>query len=140
MCKIKINNVLLAEDDEDDVHLFKTVLAELNQDILVTVTTDGNLLMAFLNQATTLPEMIFLDLNMPNKNGFECLREIRGNEKWNSIKIFVLSTSTRPQHIEDSYKGGADLYLTKPTSYTQFKNMIEKCLVNNWEGLKHTIH
>lgn len=140
MCKIKINNVLLAEDDEDDVHLFTTVLAELNQDILVTVTTDGNLLMAFLNQATTLPEMIFLDLNMPYKNGFECLSEIRGNEKWNSIKIFVLSTSTQPQHIEDSYKGGADLYLAKPTSYTQFKNMIEKCLVNNWEGLKHTIH
>lgn len=140
MCKIKINNVLLAEDDEDDVYLFTTVLAELNQDILVTVTTDGNLLMAFLNQATTLPEMIFLDLNMPYKNGFECLSEIRGNEKWNSIKIFVLSTSTQPQHIEDSYKGGADLYLAKPTSYTQFKNMIEKCLVNNWEGLKHTIH
>ena len=140
MHSIRINNVLLAEDDEDDVHLFKTVLAELNQDILVTVTTDGNLLMAFLNQASTLPEMIFLDLNMPYKNGFECLREIRGNEKWNSIKIFVLSTSTQPQHIEDSYKGGADLYLAKPTSYTQFKNMIEKCLVNNWEGLKHTIH
>ena len=140
MYGIKINNVLLAEDDEDDVHLFKTVLAELNQDILVTVTTDGNLLMAFLKQASTLPEMIFLDLNMPYKNGFECLSEIRGNEKWNSIKIFVLSTSTRPQHIEDSYKGGADLYLAKPTSYTQFKNMIEKCLVNNWEGLKHTIH
>jgi CheY-like chemotaxis protein len=140
MCEIKINNVLLAEDDEDDVHLFKTVLAELNQDILVTVTTDGNLLMAFLKQASTLPEMIFLDLNMPYKNGFECLSEIRGNEKWNSIKIFVLSTSTRPQHIEDSYKGGADLYLAKPTSYTQFKNMIEKCLVNNWEGLKQTIH
>lgn len=140
MCEIKINNVLLAEDDEDDVHLFKTILAELNQDILVTVTTDGNLLMAFLKQASTLPEMIFLDLNMPYKNGFECLSEIRGNEKWNSIKIFVLSTSTRPQHIEDSYKGGADLYLAKPTSYTQFKNMIEKCLVNNWEGLKQTIH
>ena len=140
MHSIRINNVLLAEDDEDDVHLFKTVLAELNQDILVTVTADGNLLMAFLNQATTLPEMIFLDLNMPFKNGFECLREIRGNEKWNNIKIFVLSTSSQPQHIEDAYKGGADLYLSKPTSYTQFKDMVEKCLVNNWEGLKQTIH
>lgn len=140
MYEIKINNVLLAEDDEDDVHLFKTVLAELNQDILVTVAADGILLMAFLNQAITLPEMIFLDLNMPFKNGFECLREIRSNEKWNSIKIFVLSTSSQPQHIEDAYKGGADLYLSKPTSYTQFKNMVEKCLVNNWEGLKQTIH
>lgn len=140
MYEIKIHNVLLAEDDEDDVHLFKTVLAELNQDILVTVATDGNLLMAFLEQATTLPEMIFLDLNMPFKNGFECLSEIRGNEKWNSIKIFVLSTSHQPQHIENAYKGGADLYIAKPTSYTQFKNMVEKCLVNNWEGLKQTIH
>ncbi len=140
MDEIKINSVLLAEDDEDDVHLFKTVLAELNQDILVTVAADGNLLMAFLKQATTLPEMIFLDLNMPFKNGFQCLREIRGNEKWNSIKIFVLSTSSQPQHIEDAYKGGADLYLSKPTSYTQFKNMVEKCLVNNWEGLKQTIY
>ena len=140
MHSIRTNNVLLAEDDEDDVHLFKTVLAELNQDILVTVAADGILLMAFLNQAITLPEMIFLDLNMPFKNGFECLREIRGNEKWNSIKIFVLSTSSQPRHIEDAYKGGADLYLSKPTSYTQFKNMVEKCLVNNWEGLKQTIH
>ena len=140
MHSIRTNNVLLAEDDEDDVHLFKTVLAELNQDILVTVAADGILLMAFLNQAITLPEMIFLDLNMPFKNGFECLREIRGNEKWNSIKIFVLSTSAQPQHIEDAYKGRADLYLTKPTSYTQFKNMVEKCLVNNWEGLKQNIH
>ena len=136
MHSIRINNVLLAEDDEDDVHLFKTVLAELNQDILVTVAADGNLLMAFLKQASTLPEMIFLDLNMPFKNGFVCLREIRGNEKWNSIKIFVLSTSAQPQHIEDAYKGGADLYLSKPTSYTQFKNMVEQCLINNWEGLK----
>lgn len=140
MDEIKINSVLLAEDDEDDVHLFKTVLAELNQDILVTVAADGNLLMAFLKQASTLPEMIFLDLNMPFKNGFECLREIRGNEKWNSIKIFVLSTSSQPQHIEDAYKGGADLYLSKPTSYTQFKNMVEKCLFNDWEGLKQTIY
>ncbi len=140
MCEIHLNNVLLAEDDEDDIHLFKTVLFELNHNIPVTVATDGNLLMAFLKQATTLPEMIFLDLNMPFKNGFECLDEIRSNETWNSIKIFVLSTSSQPEHIENAYKGGADLYLAKPTSYNQFKNMVEKCLVNNWEGLKQTIY
>ena len=140
MCEIQLNNVLLAEDDEDDIHLFKTVLFELNRNIPVTVATDGNLLMAFLKQATTLPEMIFLDLNMPFKNGFECLDEIRSNETWNSIKIFVLSTSSQPEHIENAYKGGADLYLAKPTSYNQFKNMVEKCLVNNWEGLKQTIY
>lgn len=75
----QIKNVLLAEDDEEDVLLFNTVLSELNRDIFVKVVTDGILLMTFLKQETTLPEMIFLDLNMPHKNGFECLSEIKGN-------------------------------------------------------------
>ena len=136
MNEIQIKNVLLAEDDEEDVLLFKTVLSELNQSIIVTVAADGNLLMTILKQATLLPEMIFLDLNMPHKNGFECLSEIKGNEIWNSIKIVILSTSSQPQQIETAYKGGADLYLAKPVSYTQFKKMMEKCLSLNWDGLK----
>ena len=136
MYETQIKNVILAEDDEEDVHLFNTILSELNQDILVTVAADGILLMTFLKQAITLPEMIFLDLNMPHKNGFECLSEIKSNERWNSIKIVILSTSSPPQQIENAYKGGADLYLAKPVSYTQFKKMMEKCLSLNWEGLK----
>lgn len=139
MNEIQIKNVLLAEDDEEDVLLFKTVLSELNQSIIVTVAADGNLLMTILKQATLLPEMIFLDLNMPHKNGFECLSEIKGNEIWNSIKIVILSTSSQPQQIETAYKGGADLYLAKPVSYTQFKKMLEKCLNLNWEGLEYAI-
>ena len=140
MYEIQIKNVVLAEDDEEDVLLFNTVLSELNKEIIVSVATDGNELITFLKQATTLPEMIFLDLNMPYKNGFECLTEIRGNEKWNNIKIVILSTSSQPQQIETAYKGGADLYLAKPVSYTQFKNMLEKCLNLDWEALKQTIY
>jgi CheY-like chemotaxis protein len=140
MHKIQIKNILLAEDDEEDVFLFKTVLSELNQDIHVAVATDGNVLMTLLKQVTILPEMIFLDLNMPHKNGFECLSEIKANEKWNNIKIVILSTSSQPQQIEIAYKGGVDLYLAKPVSYTQFKNMMEKCLSLNWEELKQTIY
>ena len=140
MNETQIKNVLLAEDDEEDVLLFNTVLSELNKEIIVSVATDGNELITFLKQATTLPEMIFLDLNMPHKNGFECLTEIRGNEKWNNIKIVILSTSSQPQQIETAYKGGADLYLAKPVSYTQFKNMLEKCLNLDWEALKQTIY
>jgi len=139
MFKIQIKNVLLAEDDEEDVLLFETVLSELNQDIHVDVATDGNELMKILKQASSLPEMIFLDLNMPHKNGFECLSEIKGNEKWNSIKIVILSTSSQPQQIETAYKGGADLYLAKPVSYSHFKSMIEKCISLDWEGIQQTV-
>jgi CheY-like chemotaxis protein len=136
MNHIQIQNVFLAEDDEEDAFLFETVLSELNQDIIVKVAPDGNVLMSSLRQATLLPEMIFLDLNMPHKNGFECLSEIKGNEQWNSIKIVILSTSSQAQQIATAYENGADLYLAKPTSYTQFKNMLEKCLNLDWEGLK----
>lgn len=139
MYKIQIKNVILAEDDDEDVLLFETVLSELNQDIKVVVATDGNELMKILKQVATLPEMIFLDLNMPHKNGFECLSEIKSNEKWNSIKIVILSTSSQPQQIETAYKGGADLYLAKPVSYTHFKSMMEKCLSLDWEDLKRTV-
>ena len=136
MYEIQIKNVALAEDDEEDAFLFKAVISELKKDIIVTIAADGNLLMTFLNQATLMPEMIFLDLNMPYKNGFECLSEIRSNETWNSTKIVILSTSSQPQQIENAYKNGADLYLAKPVSYTHFKNMMEQCLNLTWEGLK----
>ena len=139
MYKIQIKNVLLAEDDEEDVLLFKTVVSELNQDIKIDVATDGTELMKILQQVSTLPEVIFLDLNMPHKNGFECLREIKSNEKWNSIKIVILSTSSQPQQIETAYKCGADLYLAKPVSYTHFKNLLEKGISLNWEDLKQTV-
>jgi len=139
MYKIQIKNVILAEDDEEDVQLFETVLSELNQDIHLDVATDGNELMKILKQVSTLPDMIFLDLNMPHKNGFECLREIKSNEKWNSIKIVILSTSSQSQQIETAYKGGADLYLAKPVSYSLFKSMMEKCLSLDWEDLKQTV-
>jgi CheY-like chemotaxis protein len=139
MYKIQIKNVILAEDDEEDVLLFETVLSELNQDIKVDVATDENELMKILKQVSTLPEMIFLDLNIPNKNGFECLSEIKSNEKWNSIKIVILSTSSQPQQIETAYKGGADLYLAKPVSYSHFKSIMEKCISLNWEDLKQTV-
>jgi CheY-like chemotaxis protein len=139
MQAIPITNILLAEDDEDDISLFKTVLFELNKAIIVTVATDGSLLMQVLQSAPQLPQIIFLDLNMPEKNGFECLREIRNNKKWDGIKIIILSTSSHGQQIETAYKGGADLYLAKPVSYTHFKNIIEKCLHFNWDDLKQQV-
>jgi CheY-like chemotaxis protein len=140
MNEAQIKNVFLAEDDEEDVLLFESVLSELDRGIIVTVATDGNVLMDLLKQAILLPEIIFLDLNMPHKNGFECLSEIKSNARWNSIKIVILSTSSQAQQIEIAYKGGADLYLAKPVSYTLFKNMLEKCLNLDWEGLKESIY
>lgn len=68
--------IYLADDDEDDRILFLDAVEELNLPISVVQTKDGNELINALRNAEHLPEVLFLDINMPCKNGFECLKEI----------------------------------------------------------------
>jgi CheY-like chemotaxis protein len=70
--------VLLADDDADDCLFFKEALEELPLSTSLTIVNDGDQLMKWLLKNTSrLPHVLFLDLNMPRKNGFECLTEIR---------------------------------------------------------------
>lgn len=92
--------------------------------------------MCLLESENQHPDFIFLDLNMPIKTGFECINEIRSSEKWKSVKIVILSTSSYREQIKDVYKMGADLYLQKPNSYSMFKDNLSKCLQMDWDSLK----
>ncbi len=79
-------NILLADDDTDDCVFFKRALKELAIPISLTTVHDGEQLMDFLaNKTNELPHVLFLDLNMPRKNGFECLSEIKSNEKLSQL-------------------------------------------------------
>ena len=85
--------------------------------------------MAALNTLTgNLPDVIFLDLNMPRKNGFQCLSEIRQNKNLRSIKTIIFSTSYEPDVIELLFKTGADHYIKKPTEFNGLKKVIENVL------------
>jgi PleD family two-component response regulator len=75
-------NILLADDDKDDTELFKEVLEELPFSIQLETVYNGEQLMQVLNQEQKqLPDVLFLDLNMPRKSGLECFSEIKENEK-----------------------------------------------------------
>jgi CheY-like chemotaxis protein len=124
----KVKGIFLAEDDEDDVVIFSEIMLDIAKSITVTVAVNGMELMNLLRTAKILPELIFLDLNMPLKNGFECLQEIKSNEDWKDIRIVVYSTSAQPHQVERAYKRGADLYIQKATSYNDFKQAVENCL------------
>ena len=71
------NNILLADDDQDDCLLFKEALDELAITVQLTAVQNGEELMQLLNKAEILPDLMFLDLNMPRKNGMECLFAIK---------------------------------------------------------------
>src|SRR6218665_947975 len=119
--------IYLADDDEDDRILFLDAVEELNLPVSVVQTVDGNDLINTLNKAEQLPEIIFLDINMPCKNGFECLKEIRNNYgNLKKVKIIMLSTSSSSIHIKISYKLGADFYAVKPGTYQGLKELLTR--------------
>jgi CheY-like chemotaxis protein len=117
--------ILLADDDEDDRKLFKDILDEFSLPTHLTFVYNGEQLMQLLHgSAGLLPDVLFLDLNMPRKNGFDCLLEIRRSEKLKSLTVIIFSTSCDPGLVKLLYKNGAQYYIRKPNSYAQLKNDI----------------
>ena len=127
-----IKKIIIAEDDEEDVDLFKEVLKDLAVDINLQVGANGVELMKMLEDADISPELIFLDLNMPLKNGMLCLQEIKANQRWKNVKVIILSTSSHQDQIKAAYDKGADFYMVKSSNYLDFKNAVASCLQKTW--------
>lgn len=110
-------HILLADDDDGDRLLFNEAVRDLPFGVSFTALTGGEQLMDYLNQAEQLPHILFLDLNMPRKNGFDCLREIKQDDKLRALPVVIFSTSDDEMDIERAYLEGAHLYLVKPTGF-----------------------
>lgn len=123
-----IKKIYYADDDPDDILLFQDVLEEIGLSVDITIAENGIILLEKLHAANQFPDVIFMDLNMPLKNGFQCLQEIKEHPEFKSIPVIILSTSSTLDNIEKSYKLGAFQYIQKPTQYTHLKVSIQKCL------------
>jgi CheY-like chemotaxis protein len=126
-----MKNIFLADDDADDRAFFADALREVNVETELTTASDGMELMTTLDESVTAPpppHFIFLDLNMPRKNGYECLREIRRTAKLQDIPVVVFSTSDNLNAIETAYSLGAHCYICKPNSHELLIRLIETVL------------
>lgn len=121
-------HILLADDDIDDNILFQEILDELDLDTQLQTVNDGEQLIQMLNEKEILPDILFLDLNMPRKNGFECLSEIKRAEKLKGLPVIIFSTSYETESINLLHKNGAHYYIRKPNDFDQFKKIIYKAL------------
>lgn len=121
--------ILLADDDDDDIFLFREALGHIQLETELTIAENGMELLRALQTAQHKPDIIFLDMNMPVKNGLECLEDIRGREGYETLPVVILSTSTAQYLWECAYQGGANLYIQKPTSFTGLVEILKKCLL-----------
>jgi CheY-like chemotaxis protein len=121
--------LLLADDDADDCMIFQEALLEVSKHSRLETAKDGFHLMQILEATVPLkPDLIFLDLNMPRKNGFECLGEIRHTEKFKDIPIVIFSTSDGSEAVKMTYEMGASIYVQKPYSFKSLTRAILKVL------------
>lgn len=121
--------ILLADDDESDRLLFEDAFKELKIKSIVHTVNNGTQLMDYLTENdAALPQLIFLDLNMPRKNGLECLKEIRSNKKFKEISIAIYSTSSSENDIEETFRNGANVYIKKPSDFNILKQLLAKVI------------
>lgn len=123
-------HLLLADDDQDDCLLFTEAIEELEISTELQIVNDGDELMNELSK-NSIPSILFLDLNMPKKNGFECLKEIRQNPKFEQLPVIVISTSFDINIIDQLKDGGAQHYICKPNNFDKLKAVISAGLEIN---------
>ncbi len=123
-------HLLLADDDQDDCLFFAEALEELPLSTHLTTVHDGEQLIQLLAKKTEqLPHVLFLDLNIPRKNGLECLSEIRLNKKLKGLFVIIFSTSSDQDVVDILYENGAHHYIRKPAEFSQLKKVIHRALI-----------
>lgn len=123
--------IFLADDDEDDRLMFSEALNEMPVKARLQTANDGEKLLSLLAKSTEVPDLIFLDLNMPNKNGVETLRELRRMKSLASVPVLIYSTSNNDMDLEETYRLGANLYVEKPYSYSELVQVLGELLQLN---------
>ena len=127
----RLLHVLLADDDVDDYQLLTDAFEQSGIQLTFSWAQDGDKLLSLLETGAR-PDLILLDINMPTKNGIECLYEIRSKQEFSQLPIVIYSTTNYKINIDACYKGGANLYVVKPNSFDEIVSMVKKICTREW--------
>lgn len=127
---MKKMHVLIVEDNEGDIILLREVLEHRSSIRKISVAKTGQEAIDFVMKAGEFaqeetPDLILLDINLPLKNGHEVLEILKKHEEYRTIPIVMLTTSSSPDDINQSYYQHANLYLTKPGDMNAFEEVLK---------------
>ncbi|AXB57599.1 response regulator [Flavobacterium fluviale] len=132
--------ILLADDDMDDTEMFCEALADVDESIICYTAINGNEAIKKLNELKEdLPDIIFLDLNMPIMNGWDCLKYLKQHERYKDIPVIMISTSSHKNDLDTATSLGAICYFVKPNNFNDLKHVLRSITSNIQKGLKEVI-
>jgi len=125
----------LIDDDEDDRELFQLALQETNAGVNYVSAQSGYEALEMLEKGEVVPDYIFLDLNMPQMSGRECLAELKQKINSAAIPVIIFSTSSDPRDIEDTKKLGAADFITKPSKISELTHLLNNFIINQLHSI-----
>jgi len=121
--------ILLIDDDEDDREIFTAAMQEVAPANTCETAISGKEGLRHLMATNQLPDLIFLDLNMPLIHGFECLKMLKENDRLKEIPVVIYSTSNNQPDVQRAAALGASAYLSKPSQYTHLCEKLRNILL-----------
>lgn len=131
--------ILLADDDVDDTEMFCEALSDIDESIICHCAGNGSEVFTILNEIDEIPELIFLDLNMPIMSGWECLKALKKEAKYKDIPVIMISTSSHKNDMDMASNLGSICYFVKPNNFNDLKFVLQTITSNLGEGLKDAL-
>lgn len=131
--------ILLADDDMDDTEMFCEALEEINKNIVCHCADNGSEALRILDELQEKPELIFLDLNMPVMNGWDCLKFLKKDKRYEDIPVIMISTSSHRKDMDIASDLGAVCYFVKPNNFNDLKHVLHTITSNLGAGLRQAV-
>lgn len=137
---VKTINLFLADDDMDDAFVFQDILAGIDPSIHTTLAANGQEALDKLTEpGAALPDIIFLDLNMPRMGGKECMAALKKDRFLKHVPVIIYTTSSYSKDIEETLNSGAICFITKPSSLRELKEILSAICSNIHNNLEATL-
>ena len=130
--------IFYADDDTDDLSLFKEAAGSLDIDVSVSAFSLADEMLDVMRNPPPNPAVVFIDLNMPVKSGYDLIKEIRESEGFQQVPIVVLFTASDHRSVTKSRELGANYFITKPTDINKLVSAIRHTLSIDWKKFNPT--
>jgi CheY-like chemotaxis protein len=132
--------ILLADDDPDDAEMFALVLSDINPAMQLYHVKDGLAVFEHLKDPEKqAPDIIFLDINMPEMNGWQCLSMLKNNHRTKAIPVLIYTTSSHSKDRQTAMELGASAFITKPSDYKTLRKILSAIAASEGSDIKNTI-
>lgn len=123
-------DILLADDDAEDAEIFRWALDKAKVPHMLRHAKDGNALFVMLKDKR--PYILFLDINLPCKDGISCIQELRQSREYDNLPVVVYSGMSMDKNIDDAYRSGANLFMIKGMNINTIVKNLKKVFAINW--------